>query len=204
MAPRRPEFSVCACSGPDPAAPLNLVAEGLNHQVGSAVQDLGTVEEIGRRVDEATEPDHAHHLVEIAERGLDLRQKVDAAAARRGVALLDGDAGAELALGDQFALRVETNLTRHEKQISGADETDIVRHRACGFVQDNALCRKFLLDRTRHGSSPFEWTLSRPRADRAALFRASRLHMQVSGIGAAMPKNRAMRAANSYFFVKWP
>src|SRR6195952_2166283 len=80
-----------------------LVAEGCNHQVGGAVQHFWAVEEIRRRVDEAAEPDHAHHLVEVAERGLDLGQQVDGAAARRGIALLHGNAGPELALGDQLA-----------------------------------------------------------------------------------------------------
>jgi hypothetical protein len=47
-------------------------------------------------------------------------------------------------------------------------------------VQDHALRRKFLLDRTRHVSSPFEMTCARKLPDRAALFRASRLHLQGS------------------------
>src|SRR3954454_9390569 len=83
-----------------------LVAEGCNHQVGGAVQHLRPIEEIGRGVDEAAEPHHANHLVEVAERGLDLREQVDPAGPRGGVALLDGDAGAELALGDELALVV--------------------------------------------------------------------------------------------------
>src|SRR5439155_1470560 len=74
-----------------------LVAEGCDHQVGRAIEHLGPVEEIRRGIDEAAEPHHAHHLVEIAERGLDLRQQIDRAAARRRVALLDGDARAKLA-----------------------------------------------------------------------------------------------------------
>src|SRR3954468_10506266 len=45
-----------------------LVAECRDHQVGSAVEHLWAVDEIGRRIDEAAEPHHAHHLVEIAER----------------------------------------------------------------------------------------------------------------------------------------
>src|SRR3954447_8145506 len=87
-----------------------LIAEGCDHQVGSAVEHLGPVEEIGRGIDEAAEPDHANHLVEIAEGRLDLGQQVDATALRRGVALFDGDAGAQLALGNQLALRIGANL----------------------------------------------------------------------------------------------
>src|SRR6202035_3779733 len=96
-----------------------LVAEGQNHQVGRAVQHLRSVEKIRRRIDEAAEPDHAHHLVEVADRGLDLRQQVDGATARGGIALFDGDAGAQLALGDQLALGVETDLTGDEQQVAG-------------------------------------------------------------------------------------
>src|ERR1700693_4769700 len=71
-----------------------------------AVGPLGPVKKVGRGIDEAAEPDRANHLVEVADRGLDLRQQVDGATARRSVALLDRDAGAELALCDQLALRV--------------------------------------------------------------------------------------------------
>jgi hypothetical protein len=49
-------------------------------------------------------------------------------------------------------------------------------------MQDHALCRKFLLDRTRHVSSPFGVNRAVPDTYpiRAALFRASRNHMQAS------------------------
>jgi hypothetical protein len=53
-----------------------------DHQVGGAVQHFRPVEEIRRGIDEAAEPDHADHLVEIAEGGLDLRQQIDAQALR--------------------------------------------------------------------------------------------------------------------------
>src|SRR6266481_2019253 len=127
-----------------------LVAECRDHQVGRAVQYLWSVEEVGRGIDEPAEADHPNYLVEVAERGLDLRQEVDGATARGGTALLHGDAGAKLALGDQLAFRVDANLAGHEQQISGAHEADVIGHRACGLMQDHALCRKFLLDRTRH------------------------------------------------------
>ena len=65
-----------------------------------------------------------------------------------------GDAGAELALGDQLAFGVDADLARDEQQVAGAYEADIVRHRVRGLMQDDALRRKFLLDRTRHISSP--------------------------------------------------
>ena len=71
-------------------------------------------------------------------------------------------------------------MARDEQQISGADKTDIVCHGARGRMQDHALCRQFLLDRTRHVSSPFGMSCARSYPDRAALFRASRLHLQGS------------------------
>src|SRR5438034_8321222 len=133
-----------------------LVAECRDHQVGRAVQHLRSIKKVWRGIDETAEPHYADHLVEVAERGLDLRQEVDGATARRGVALLHGDAGAELSLGDQLAFGIDANLTGDEQQVAGAHETDVIRHRACGLMQDHALCRKLLLDRTRHVSSPFE------------------------------------------------
>ena len=57
-----------------------LVAERRDHQVGGAVHHLGAVDETRRRIDEAAEPHHAHDLVEIAERGLDLREQLMAQA----------------------------------------------------------------------------------------------------------------------------
>ena len=46
-----------------------LVAEGCDHQVGSAVQHFRPVQKVRSGIDEAAEPDHAHDLVEIAKRG---------------------------------------------------------------------------------------------------------------------------------------
>ena len=56
------------------AAPL---LEHVGHQVGGAVHRLG--QEVAGRgdVEEAAEPDDLNDLVEIAERGLSLRQHVD-------------------------------------------------------------------------------------------------------------------------------
>src|SRR5580704_937228 len=127
-----------------------LVAEGRDHQVGRAVQHLRSVEKIRRRIDEAAEPDHAHHLVEVADRGLDLREQVDGTTARGGIALFDRDAGAQLALGDQLALGVETDLTGDEQQVAGPDKADVIRHGACRLMQGDAFCRQFLFDCTRH------------------------------------------------------
>src|SRR4051812_20857507 len=106
-----------ADGGAGMAAP---VAESRDHEVGGAVEDLRSVHEIRRRVDEAAEAHHAHDLVEVAERRLDLGEQVDGAAAGGRRTILERDAGAELALGDQLAVRGETNLTGDEQQIAGA------------------------------------------------------------------------------------
>ena len=117
----------------------------------------------------------------------------------------DRDAGAELALGDQLAFRVDANLSRHEQQVAGADEADVVRHRGRWLMQLHALRRKFLLDRTRHVPSPVELTDARSRRDRAALFRASRQHMQARRrIGPKHAEKHGNPAGNWYFFVKRP
>src|SRR3954451_16970951 len=107
-----------------------LVAERCDHQVGRAIQHFWAVEEIRRRIDKTAKPDHAHHLVEVAKRGLDLGQKVDGAAARRGIALLERDAGPELALGDQLAFGIDADLAGYKQQIAGAHEADIIRYRS--------------------------------------------------------------------------
>src|SRR5437762_11444124 len=67
-----------------------LVAEGRDHQIGGAVQNLRPVKEIGRGIDKAAEANHARNLVEIAQRRLHLRQQVDRATLGRRVALFDG------------------------------------------------------------------------------------------------------------------
>ena len=79
---------------------------------------------------------------------------------RRGVALFDGDAGAELALGDQLAFGIDADLAGDEQQVAGAHEADIVRHRGARLVQHDALRRQLLFDRTRHVSSPIDLTVA--------------------------------------------
>ena len=128
----------------------SLVAEHRDHQVGCAVEHLRSIEEIGRRIDEAAKANHARDLVEVAERGFDLRQQIDCAATRRSVTLFDGDTGAELAFRDQLAFGVDADLPRDKQQIPGADEADIIRDRACGFMQDDALRREFLFNSSCH------------------------------------------------------
>src|SRR5262245_66453054 len=61
------------------ASVATFVPEYRDHQVGSAIHDLGTIEETCIRVDETAKTDHASHPVEIAHCGPDLRDEIDAA-----------------------------------------------------------------------------------------------------------------------------
>src|SRR3954452_595374 len=42
-----------------------LVTERCDHQIGSAVQPLGSIEEIRRRINKTADTDYTHHLVEV-------------------------------------------------------------------------------------------------------------------------------------------
>ena len=59
-----------------------LAREYLDHQIGGAVHDLRALQETRRGIDEAAEPYDPDDLVEIPERGFELRQQVDGAGAR--------------------------------------------------------------------------------------------------------------------------
>src|SRR5271168_3438004 len=99
-----------------------LVAEGCDHQVGGAVENLWPIQKVRRGIDKTAEANHPRHLVEVAEGGFHLRQKVDGAAARGRGTLLNHHAGAKLALGDQLAVRAEANLAGYKQQIPAAHE----------------------------------------------------------------------------------
>jgi hypothetical protein len=68
-------------------------------------------------------------------------------------------------------------------------------------MQDHALCRKLLLDRTRHVSSPFDLTSTRHCPAGPLSFAHRAFTCKRRQIGGAMPKNTAS-ADNLYFFVK--
>ena len=138
-----------------------LVAEGCDHQVGSAVEDLRSVEKVRRGIDKAAEPHDAHDLVEVADRSLDLSDEIDGAAAGGGAALFDGDAAAKFPLGNQLAFLVEANLAGHEKKIPGAHGADVICHRTWRLVQDDPLSRKPLFDGSCHVFVPFDVTSTR-------------------------------------------
>jgi hypothetical protein len=62
-------------------------------------------------------------------------------------------------------------------------------------MQDDALCRKFLFDRTRHVPSPFDSTSTRYRSDRGRFVsRIMKLLASEGGAVAEMPKNMAIRS----------
>ena len=73
-----------------------LVAKDRDHQVGRAVHDLRTFDEVGRGIHKAAEPHHPHHLVEIAERDFDMGEHIDRAGPRGFLAVLDRDVGADV------------------------------------------------------------------------------------------------------------
>src|SRR5215204_4324888 len=132
----------------------SLVGKGGDHEVGGSVHDFGSVKEIGRGIDEAAEPDHAHQFVEIAERGLDLSEEIDGTGARRPLAVLDRHAGAELALGDQLSLNVETELAGYDEQVSGAHEADVVGNRRGRRRQNNAKIGELAFHHFGHAALP--------------------------------------------------
>src|SRR5205085_1324731 len=68
----------------------------------------------------------------------------------RGAALLHRNAGAELALGDQLAFGIETDLAGYKQQVAGAHEAYVIRNRRSRLVQGDALCRQLLLHRSCH------------------------------------------------------
>ena len=74
------------------------LAQHGDHQVRGTVDHLGVVGEIRRAGDEAAEPQAGGDPIEIAAGGLDLGQDVDRAQPGRGLAVLEADAAAELAL----------------------------------------------------------------------------------------------------------
>ena len=100
-----------------------------------------------RRIDNA-EPDHAHHLVEVAKGGLDLRQQVDGNRARRHCAVRSVVTPAPAhALGDQLALWVSKTCPGRTAGFPERTKPTFATG-AWRLMQDHAFCRQFLLDRT--------------------------------------------------------
>src|ERR1700729_973931 len=70
-------------------------AEHLDHEVGTAVDDLGMIAEIRLGIDHAEKLDHRLDARKLADRGLGDREQLQAREPRRFVALLDGSVLAE-------------------------------------------------------------------------------------------------------------
>src|SRR5258708_7253870 len=138
------------CDADGGAGMTALVAEGCDHQVGGAVHHLGAVGEAYHRIDEAAESHHAGDLVEIAESGLELRQDVDRAGARRLLAVFDGHRAPKLALGYKLALGVEAELARNHHEIAGANERHVIGDWRSRLRQFDAQVRKLLFDGSGH------------------------------------------------------
>src|SRR5688572_25563743 len=101
------------------------LAEHLDHQVGAAVEHLRVLLELGCRVDEALEPDDAHHAIEVAELQRNRRKDVETRRSRERIALRGRELAAELALGRRSAFR-ERALARDEEQVPGPSAVCIV------------------------------------------------------------------------------
>src|SRR5690606_5234981 len=99
-------------------APL---AKHLHHEVGGPVHDLRLIPEVRRRVDKADELYELDDALQITERGAGLGEDVDGAQARRLLAVLEANPGAELALAGQPA--------RTHGQLAGYIEVAAARHR---------------------------------------------------------------------------
>src|ERR1700693_4175523 len=130
---------------------LALVAEHRNHQIGGAVHHFRAVGEARRRIDEAAEPHHLLDLVEIAERGLDLGDQADGAGPRRLLAVLDGDAGAELPRGDELAVATKAKLAGDREQVAGAHEGHVIGDRLGRLLERDAERVELAFDGTGHG-----------------------------------------------------
>src|SRR4051794_3387329 len=111
-----------------PGVPAGI-AEHFDHQVGSAVDHLRHVGEVGRAIDEAAEPQATPNPVEIAAAGdAQLSQDIEGAEPRRRPALVNGNAAAELA--DMTALAIpDAELAGYEDEIAGHRERHVIGDR---------------------------------------------------------------------------
>src|SRR5262245_4429390 len=123
-----------------------LVAEGGNHKVGGAVQHFGALQEARRRVDESAQPYDPYNLVEIAHRGLHMRQQVGGASACRFLAVLYGYTSTKLALSDELAAGVEADLAGYEQERADADKRDVVGDGGCRRRERDPDFCKFLFN----------------------------------------------------------
>ncbi len=133
---------------------LALVAEDLADQVGDAVDDLGLLGEVRRRVDEAAELDHPGHPVEVAAEGLlDLGDDVDAAEPGRGLAVLDAEVAADLADVLELAA-LDRHLPGDEDEVAGHHIGHVVGHRRRRLRQLDSQFLQTRVDLTSHVPCP--------------------------------------------------
>ena len=112
-----------------------MFPEHLEHQIGSAVDHLGLIGEIGGRGDEAAQLDHLRNPVEQTG-GLELRQDHQPAGARRLLAALQAHLRAQLA-GHQLASD-EGQLPRNEAPAALHHQRLIAGDGCGGFGQGEA------------------------------------------------------------------
>ena len=96
---------------------------------------------------------------------LSCASRLTAQALRRLGAVLDRDAAAELALGDQLALGVEAELAGNDQQLAGAHERHVVGDRRGRGRQFDPEVRKLLFNRAGHAVLPD--AASRPKLPNA-------------------------------------
>ena len=104
------------------------VAEDGAEQLGGAVGDLRLGGEVGRRRDEDDDLHDALDQRQVADLGVDRRDRVEGALLCAGVGLLLGHLGADLAGGHQLA-RAHRELAGGEDLVAAAHRRDVDRDR---------------------------------------------------------------------------
>ena len=109
------------------------VAQNLDHQVRGAVHDRRKRRESGDGIDEAAEAHAFDDVVEIADGGLQLSEKIDGAEPRGLLADLRRDFRADLALVriGELAVDAEAELAGDDDQVAGPHERHVIRHGRC-------------------------------------------------------------------------
>src|SRR5260221_6211876 len=149
-----------------------LFTEYLHHQVGCAVHNLWAISKSGRRIDETAQPHTTRPLVEIAKRGLELRQQVHGAGARRFLPVLERHAAAELTFCGQLAVAAKAKLAGDDERVAAAHERHVIGNRACRGRQGDIQACELLFDESCHGVLPGAvicrdpWPIARYRARR--------------------------------------
>ena len=99
---------------------------------------LRAIDEAGGGIDEPAKAHDPNNPVEIAQCGLDLRQHVYGAGARRLLSVFDRDAGAQSTDCRKLAFTIKAKLARNHQRIPSADERDVVCDRGGAFFQRDA------------------------------------------------------------------